>query len=224
VIAKWAMTLDGKLATRTGASRWISNESSRRRVHELRGRMDAILIGSQTALADDPLLTARPPGPRTPARVVLDTQARLPATSQLARTVGEAPVIIVTGPDADAERCRKLADLGVQIWAAPSAGPAGGVDLRWVLAEMGRRQWTNLLVEGGARTLGALRDADLIDEVHCFIASKLAGGAGAPSPLGGLGLEEMPEAMSLIAPAIEILDGDVYVQGRVRRGDRVGAA
>ena len=96
VHAKWAMSLDGKIATRTGDSQWISNETSRRRVHELRGRMDGILVGIGTALADDPLLTARPPGPRTACRVILDSKGRLPITSQLVRTAAQVPTLIVT--------------------------------------------------------------------------------------------------------------------------------
>src|SRR6202035_228409 len=103
VHAKWAMTLDGKIATRSGDSKWISNEASRRRVHSLRGRMDAILVGVGTALADDPLLTARPPGPRTAIRIVLDSQCRLPPTSALARTACEVPVLIAATTEAPAE-------------------------------------------------------------------------------------------------------------------------
>src|ERR1043165_4425203 len=95
VHAKWAMSLDGKIATRTGASRWISNKASQQRTHLLRGRMDAIIVGIGTALADDPLLTARPPGPRAPCRVVLDSRARLPLMSQLVRTAREVPTLVV---------------------------------------------------------------------------------------------------------------------------------
>src|SRR5262249_19006394 len=96
VIAKWAMTLDGRIAARTGDSKWIRNPASRQFVHELRGRVDAVIVGSGTALADDPQLTARPPGPRTAARVVLDRRGRLPLTSKLVRTAREVPVIVVT--------------------------------------------------------------------------------------------------------------------------------
>ncbi len=109
VIAKWAMTLDGKIATRTGASRWISGAQSRRAVHALRGRMDAIVVGRETALHDDPLLTARPPGPRTPLRIVLDTRASLRNDSQLVRTAHESPVLIAAGSEASAADCRRLA-------------------------------------------------------------------------------------------------------------------
>ncbi|MFO1091818.1 MAG: RibD family protein [Planctomycetaceae bacterium] len=107
VHAKWAMTLDGKLSTRTGDSKWISSEESRRIAHELRGRMDAIIVGIGTALADDPLLTARPPGPRVAMRVVLDSEARLPIDSQLVRTAArDAPVLVAVGPRATIDRCR----------------------------------------------------------------------------------------------------------------------
>ncbi len=106
--AKWAMTLDGKIATRTGDSQWISSDASRRVVHELRGRMDGILVGIGTALADDPLLTARPPGPRTATRVILDAQARLPLDCRLVRTAREVPTLIATTPAAPAETVAAL--------------------------------------------------------------------------------------------------------------------
>src|SRR6185369_6684662 len=115
VHAKWAMTLDGKIASRTGKSQWISNAASRAVVHQLRGRMDAIVVGIGTALADDPLLTARPAGPRVAARVVLDGQARLPVSSQLVATVAEAPVLVVTTSGAPAERSAALRSQGVDV-------------------------------------------------------------------------------------------------------------
>jgi len=111
VHAKWAMTLDGKIATRTGDSKWISNEASRHRVHALRGRMDAILVGIGTALADDPQLTARPPGPRTPARIVLDSHGRLPPTSLLAQTARTTPVLVVTAGGPEQGRAQELRGL-----------------------------------------------------------------------------------------------------------------
>ena len=180
VISKWAMTLDGRIATAAGESRWISNEVSRRRVHELRGRMDAILVGSGTARTDDPRLTARPPGPRTPLRVVLDSHGRLGADSQLVQTLEEAPLLVVVGPHAAAKEKQRLADLGVEVFACTS--PTATEQIDEVLEELGRRRLTNLLVEGGAGVLGAFYDAAAIDEVHAFIAPRIVGGAGAPGP------------------------------------------
>ena len=113
------MTLDGKIATRTGESRWISCKAARRIVHDLRGRVDAIVVGIGTALADDPLLTARPAGPRTAMRIVLDTRARLPLASQLVRTAGDVPVLVATGDEAPANDAAKLAGAGCEVVCCP---------------------------------------------------------------------------------------------------------
>ena len=213
VIAKWAMTLDGKLATRTGNSQWIGGEAARRRVHALRGRMDAILIGSGTARVDNPLLTARPPGPRVPVRIVVDSNASLSLESQLVRTARAAPVIVATSRHSDHEARHALEQAGVEV--LPLAGENHVERIEALLAELGRRQRTNVLVEGGSRLLGSLFDLRAIDEVHAFIAPKLVGGHLAPSPIAGAGLAQMAEAMRLQNSQVEIVDGDVYVTGRI---------
>jgi diaminohydroxyphosphoribosylaminopyrimidine deaminase/5-amino-6-(5-phosphoribosylamino)uracil reductase len=207
VHAKWAMSLDGKIATRTGDSRWISNEASRRRVHELRGRMDAIVVGIGTVLADDPLLTARPPGPRTPTRIVLDSHGRTPVTSQLVQTARETPTLIVVASPARLE----LSASGCEMLELP--GEAGGVALPALMSELGRRRMTNVLVEGGSSVLGACLDARAIDEVHVFIAPKLIGGAAARTPIGGRGVERIAEALSFARWKIEVIEGDLYLHG-----------
>ena len=226
VHAKWAMTLDGRIASRTGASQWISNALSRGRVHDLRGRMDAILVGVGTALADDPLLTARPPGPRTAMRVVLDSHARLPLDSQLVRTAREGRVLVATTEQAPSARRSSLAAEGVEVLVLPNTtragapergGPDGGrVDLQALLQALGARRMTNVLVEGGGGLLGALHDQRLIDEVHVFVAPRLLGGAAALSPVLGWGVDHPSVGLSLPQPVVEVLDGDVYVSGRVR--------
>jgi diaminohydroxyphosphoribosylaminopyrimidine deaminase/5-amino-6-(5-phosphoribosylamino)uracil reductase len=213
MIAKWAMSLDGHLATRTGDSKWISGEPSRAIVHRLRGRMDAILVGRGTVESDDPLLTARPPGPRTPARVVLDSAATLPLGSQLVRTVSEAPVIVATSTDAPAARCAALRRHGVEVWQSPAADR--NARLRDLIAELGRRQMTNVLVEGGSQILGELFHLQLIDEVHVFVAPKVIGG-GEVFPLPG-GVERIADSLRLIAPVIESVGIDAYIHGRVDR-------
>jgi diaminohydroxyphosphoribosylaminopyrimidine deaminase/5-amino-6-(5-phosphoribosylamino)uracil reductase len=209
VHAKWAMTLDGKLATRTGDSRWISNEQSRQRVHLLRGRMDAILVGIGTALADDPQLTARPPGPRIATRIILDAHARLPVTSTLARTAREVPVLIAVGEEAPADRLRALTNAGCEVLRLQAK--AGRVDPRALLAELGKRRLTNLLVEGGGQVLGSFFDAGAMDEMHVFIAPRLVGGAGAPTALAGIGVEKMAQAWLPGRFQSETLGGDLYV-------------
>jgi diaminohydroxyphosphoribosylaminopyrimidine deaminase/5-amino-6-(5-phosphoribosylamino)uracil reductase len=214
VHAKWAMTLDGKIATRTGDSHWISNEGSRRRVHTLRGRMDAILVGSGTVRADDPLLTARPPGPRTPVRVVLDSHGDLPAACQLLRTAREVPLLVATGPDITPAQRQTLLDAGAEVLPVPAT--TGRPDTLALLDELGRRRMTNILVEGGAVLLGSFRDARAIDEVHVFIAPILAGGAGAPTPMAGMGAERIGDALSLTECQVETIDGDAHLHGRIK--------
>lgn len=210
VHVKWAMTLDGRIAARTGASKWISNEASRDIVHELRGRMDAIIVGANTATVDDPLLTARPPGPRVPTRIVIDSQASLPLDSQLVRTADEADVIVATGRSPDTGNVAALRHAGVEVLTFAGAEH---VDLPALLRELGERQMTNVLVEGGGGLHGAIFDGQLADEVHVFVAPKIVGGAGAVSPVAGVGLDTIPR--DNLRGAVEWVDcdGDLYLHG-----------
>lgn len=217
VHGKWAMSLDGRIATRTGHSQWISNERSRQRVHELRGRMDAILVGRGTAVADDPLLTARPPGPRTPLRIVLDSTLQTPIDSRLIQTAREFPTLFATTSAADPIRREAFAALGVEVElfdaepvAAVETSSSPRVSIPALLSRLGERKLTNLLVEGGGAVLGAFHDAGLLDEYHVFVAPKIIGGATAKSPLGGIGTEQVM-ASGLTVVATESLDGDVYI-------------
>jgi diaminohydroxyphosphoribosylaminopyrimidine deaminase / 5-amino-6-(5-phosphoribosylamino)uracil reductase len=211
VHAKWAMTLDGKICTRTGDSGWISNESSRKVVHQLRGRMDAILVGIGTVLADDPQLTPRPSGPRTPTRIVLDSRCRMPLDSRLVRTAREVPTLIATTLEAEKDRQEELAARGCEVMRLPAV--AGRPDVMALLKELGRRRWTNLLVEGGSGVHGGFLDAGAIDEVHVFIAPCLVGGAGALGPVAGRGLDTIRESLRLNLSGVEVIDGDVYWHG-----------
>lgn len=214
VIAKWAMTLDGKLAAHTGDSRWISGEQSRTVVHQLRGRMDAVVVGRGTAKQDDPLLTARPSGPRMATRIVLDSQAVLSLDSQLVRTAADAPLLVVAAAYAPEGRCQALREAGIEVWQTPAAAVAASDRWSELLDELGRRRMTNILVEGGAQVLGALLDAREIDEVHAFIAPRLVGGHG-PSPIAGHGHATINEALTLVNPQVEQLGPDLYIHGRL---------
>jgi diaminohydroxyphosphoribosylaminopyrimidine deaminase/5-amino-6-(5-phosphoribosylamino)uracil reductase len=168
VIQKWAMTLDGKMATHLGDSKWISSETSRRQVHELRGRMDAVIVGGNTVRIDDPLLTARPPGTRVPVRIVISASGNLPNDCQLIRTAKESPVIVAT----TAEGANRLT-----AWVNAGAELLTIVSLPALFDELGRRRMTNVLVEGGAKLHAAITDAKLADEVLAFIAPIVVGDA-----------------------------------------------
>jgi len=206
VHAKWAMTLDGKICTRSGDSKWISGPEARGHVHALRGRMDAIIVGIGTVLADDPLLTARPAGPRVPARIILDSRGRLPAASRLAQTIAEAPVIVATLPDT-----LSVAGVGAELLPLPALAERPSVAA--LLDELGRRRMTNVLVEGGADVLGSFLDAAAIDEVHIFMAPLLAGGAEAKGPIRGRGAERLADALRLDEWSSERIGPDLYWHG-----------
>jgi len=217
VIAKWAMTLDGKIATRGGYSHWITSEAARQVGHHLRGRVDAILVGRGTAQLDDPLLTARleDAPPRKAIRIVVDSLARLASFSQLVRTAREHATLLAAGPDADEKDLRRLADAGVEV--LPFAAATHQERFEQLLEELGRRRITNLLVEGGSHLLGTLVDTRQIDEVHVFIAPKLFGGERALPAIGGKGVEQVAEGLSLSGMQAHNVGGDLYLTGRVRR-------
>jgi len=215
LIAKWAMSLDGRVATSVGESRWISSEVSREMVHRLRGRMDGILCGIGTALADDPLLTARPAGPRQPLRILLDSLARLPLESRLVRTARDVPLLVATGPAAPADRLRQLAAAGCEV--LQSAAADHRERLRELLVELGSRRLTNVLVEGGPSVLGSLADAQVIDEVWAFVAPTIIGGARSPSPIAGAGIASLASAASIEVEQTDHPGGDLFVRGIVRR-------
>jgi diaminohydroxyphosphoribosylaminopyrimidine deaminase / 5-amino-6-(5-phosphoribosylamino)uracil reductase len=219
VIAKWAMTLDGKLATRTGNSQWISSEASRAVVHQLRGRVDGVIVGSGTARADNPLLTARPIDladmKRVATRIIVDSSASLSPDSRLVQTASDVPLIVAVGDEATEDACKSLAASGAEILRC--GGATHEQRLGALLDELGRRRMTNILVEGGSTLLGSMFDSRAIDEVHVFIAPKFAGGEAAPSPVGGAGIERMASALKLADITIEELEGDVYVHGRIAK-------
>lgn len=212
--AKWAMTLDGKLATRAGLSQWISNELSRGIVHELRGRMDGIVVGVGTVLADDPLLTARPAGARVATRIILDSRCRTPLNSQLLQTVAESPVLIVTTRSAPPDRCDSLRAAGAEILQIESTGGNGRPGIVELAGELGRRRMTNVLIEGGSEVLGSFFDEQLTDEIHVFIAPKLVGGRDAVSAVGGRGLDSVPQFAQLQRIEVQRLNDDLYVHGQ----------
>lgn len=215
VTLKMAMTLDGKIATHTGDSRWISGEASRRYVHRLRDRHDAVMVGIGTARADDPQLTARVPGGRNPARVVVDPRGELPRDGYLARTAREIPTVVALGETADARARAELANLGVEIEVIPEC--EGRLELEILLRKLAGRDLHSVLCEGGAGLAGSLLDGGLVDEVVWFIAPKLVGGRDAAGPVGGAGVERMADAIHLERIRMRRFGDDMAIMGYVHR-------
>jgi diaminohydroxyphosphoribosylaminopyrimidine deaminase/5-amino-6-(5-phosphoribosylamino)uracil reductase len=219
----------------TTGTPWISGEASRAIVHQLRGRMDGVMVGRGTVEADDPLLTARLPGTKTATRIVVDSRATLSIESRLVISVGEAPVLLAVGAEAPQENIERLVAAGCEVivcgsaniehqsqslLAAELAPRSDGrthqpVSIPALLAELGRRRMTNVLVEGGGELLGSLFDAGAIDEVHVFIAPKLIGGAQAKLPIAGLGLEKVAAALPIGDLEVRHVGGDLYLRGRI---------
>ena len=212
VIAKWAMTLDGSIATASGDSQWISNEKSRKRVHDLRRRVDAVMVGIGTALADDPMLNPRPAGKRIVTRVIVDSAVRLPLDSKLVKTSNEFPTLIAVDGEQAKTQADKIAALeanGCQVWqSAPGQDP--DQRLLGLLKHLAGDGVTNLMVEGGGQILGALNDLAQIDEVHLFTGAKLLGGTNAQPPVAGTGPSLMNAATQMQLQQVERIENDVY--------------
>jgi diaminohydroxyphosphoribosylaminopyrimidine deaminase/5-amino-6-(5-phosphoribosylamino)uracil reductase len=215
VTVKYAMTLDGKIATRSGDSAWISGEGSRQRVHALRDVHDAILVGTGTLQHDDPRLTARLDDAEHPIRVVMDARTSAPLSANVFDTSVGADTILVTSDQADASKLRELEERGIETLTLP-CDERDRFSMEVVLRELARRGISNVLVEGGAHLLGSLFDQRLVDEVYAFVAPKLVGGEGALTAVAGGGLELMRDAIELEQVDIEVIDGrDVLVHGLV---------
>lgn len=209
VALKTATSLDGRIATRTGESQWITSELARRRGHKLRSLYDAIMVGTGTALADDPMLNCRLPGleDRSPVRIVVDGNLRLPLTSRLVATARDVPTWIVCREDADPIRLEGFVQAGVEpIRVAPDA--AGRPDLGVALEALGARGVTRLLVEGGGVLAAALLQAQLVDRFFWFRAPLVLGGDGLPA-IAGFGLEKLEEAAHLVRASAEEVGNDL---------------
>jgi diaminohydroxyphosphoribosylaminopyrimidine deaminase/5-amino-6-(5-phosphoribosylamino)uracil reductase len=210
VALKLAMSLDGETATAPGDSPWISGAESRTLVHRWRAESDAIAVGIGTALADDPLLTAREVDlPRQPTRVVFDSGARLPLDSQLLRTLDVSPVWVVVAPDAPSDRISALRDAGAEVLVASGDAPADRV--RSALSELGRREITSLFLEGGRTLAAAFVAAEQLDESRTFIAPVLLG-----RPAGGSSAATGSVRLSALSSTVERVGQDVLVQARFR--------
>jgi diaminohydroxyphosphoribosylaminopyrimidine deaminase / 5-amino-6-(5-phosphoribosylamino)uracil reductase len=213
VIAKAAASLDGKIATRTNDSRWITGDKARLWGHRLRHQVDAILVGVGTVVADDPQLTTRLPlgKGRDPIRIILDSRLRLPLTAQVLTRKSTAPTWIVCTNAAPPEKMAAIQALGAEIILAPSLD--NRVDLAALLPLLGQRRVQSLLVEGGAEVHGSFFAAGLVDKFHLFLAPKFIGGRQAPGILGGQGIDRLAEAPVARDLSIHHLDLDILISG-----------
>ncbi|SEO30547.1 bifunctional diaminohydroxyphosphoribosylaminopyrimidine deaminase/5-amino-6-(5-phosphoribosylamino)uracil reductase RibD [Propionispora vibrioides] len=215
-VLKTAITLDGKIATYTGHSKWITSERSREYVHGLRNMYDAILVGIGTVLADDPSLTTRlPGGGKNPIRVIVDSKGRIPLEAKLLCDC-EAPVIIAVGPEASAEKLAALQAKGAEVLTLPLVA-GRGVSLRHLFVELGQRNITSILVEGGAEVNASVLAENVVDKVHWFIAPKIIGGKTAPGPVGGLGLSDMAQATVLEDMQVKNIGKDILLTAYMQR-------
>jgi diaminohydroxyphosphoribosylaminopyrimidine deaminase / 5-amino-6-(5-phosphoribosylamino)uracil reductase len=216
VLLKAAATFDGRIADRTGESKWISGEASRRLVHRMRDRMDAVLVGIGTVLRDDPRLTARIPGGRDPFRVVLDSRLRIP---EKARLFGENPskVIVLTTDKASRAKADRIRKKGTEVWTLPAT--EAGVDLQAALMLLGSREITSLLVEGGRRVHGAFLDAGLANKIALFLAPRILGDPEAVGLFEGRGRRNLRDALPLRDMTVRRVGADLLIEGYLKAGD-----
>lgn len=209
---KLGMSLDGRIATRTGASRWITCPESRTRVHQLRTVHDAVMVGINTVIADDPRLTVRDVPGRSPVRIVIDSKLRMPTNSQLVSTARETPTCVITTEDASRAVAEALEDSGVAVIRVPATAE-GRCDMTLALKELAAREVVSVLCEGGAELAGSLLAAGLPDELHAFIAPVLLGPRGRPGAVDWAGAENPADAPRIDPPRWELCGSDAYVSG-----------
>jgi diaminohydroxyphosphoribosylaminopyrimidine deaminase/5-amino-6-(5-phosphoribosylamino)uracil reductase len=214
---KLALSLDGRIATRTGASRWVTGPEARARVHLLRSRCDAVLVGVGTVIADDPRLNVRHVEGPSPKRVVLDTKLRTPLESRIVTTAEELPTWIVCSHHAPVEAREALESRGVRVWPVEE-NASGRVDVVSALRLLAARGVVSLLVEGGAEIAGSFLAGELADELHAFLAPKLLGPRGRAGAVDWCGPAEPSEAPQLLEPTWELVGRDAYVHGRIAHG------
>lgn len=250
VALKYAMTADGKIATATGKSKWISCQESRDFVHQLRNKYSCIMAGIGTVLADDPLLTCRIPGGRNPTRIICDSSLRLPLDSQLVQSAADVPTIVACAepdclqdlnagasgvasqdqngaalPDCDFfEKEKALAKKGVQVIRCTSPSCGNRVDLCLLMKKLGELGLDSVLVEGGGALNFSLLKAGLVQRVYSFVAPKIFGGAAAPSPVGGEGVLEVADAFSLSQIDARKIGSDILIEYEVKQAKKAAAS
>ena len=217
VVMKYAMTLDGKIATKTGASKWITGESARKEVQHMRHQYMGIMAGIGTVLADDPMLNVRIPGLKSPVRIICDSGLRIPMDSQIVKTAKEYRTIVAYAGEHSWEGCKEaeekeeqLHTAGVETVSVPDAD--GRVDLRKLMEYLGKQGIDSVLLEGGGTLNDAALSAGIVNEICAFIAPKIFGGAGAKTPVSGIGVAHPAEAVKLTLRQMETIGDDLMLR------------
>lgn len=219
VVLKTAMSLDGKLATRSGDSQWITSEEARRYVHQMRNVYDAIVVGVKTVLRDNPMLTCRIEGGRNPVRIVVDSEGSTPLEARVFQNAvveGKNYLIIATTGKMSKEKIAAMTRAGAHVLVAPQ-DKNGKVDLQWLIQELGRRGITSVLVEGGGTFNAAALDAGIVDKMVSFIAPKIIGGKEAPTAVEGEGHASMKDVPELLDVSYKAIGKDIMVEGYFRQ-------
>ena len=211
IVMKYAMTMDGKIATKTGESKWITNESSRNYVQELRHQYSGIMVGINTVLADDPMLNVRIAGKRSPIRIICDSSLRIPVSSRLVRTAKEYPTVIAYA-HADNSRIAELEAFGLTL--IQCTGDNGQIDLNNLLKKLGEMKIDSILVEGGGELNDSFMRSNLVDEVKVFIAPKMFGGKTAYSPVSGMGVAHPADASVFKLYKTTLFEDDILIEYR----------
>jgi diaminohydroxyphosphoribosylaminopyrimidine deaminase/5-amino-6-(5-phosphoribosylamino)uracil reductase len=219
VTLKIAASLDGKVATRRGDSRWITSEVSRNYVHHLRQNADAVMVGIGTVLEDDPLLNVRIPQAkraRHPLRVIVDSRLRIPFTCQLVRTAGEYPTLVATTRAASTSKIRRLTEARLEIWVM-AKGARGGVNLKALMAKLARRGIVSVLLEGGPTLNSSALRERLVDRLLIFLAGKIIGGQKALSMVSGEGVRQIQDAQPVRILKVGRLGPDLLIEGAMAK-------
>lgn len=216
VILKTAMSLDGKIATVSGKSKWITSEDSRKIVHQVRDEVDAILVGIGTVFHDDPSLTTRLPNGEghDPVRIILDSRARIPLDARVLHLDSSAKTIVVTTSQASQEKMDQLKQYA-EILVVPEQD--GRIDLQALMLKLGEMEVTSILIEGGAEVNASALKSGIVDKAMVFIAPKFIGGREAPGPIGGSGIDELTESVSLTDISLKKIGEDILIMGIPQR-------
>ena len=214
VALKYAMTADGRIATVTGASKWITGEAAREHVQKLRNRYASILVGINTVLSDNPMLNCRLPGGVDPLRIVLDSSLRIPLESQLVQTAREIPLMVVCGK-APVEKKAQLEKLGAEVLIL--SGAEGRPDLAALVAELVKRGIDSLLIEGGSQVHYSALKAGIVNHIYSYVAPKIFGGEKALGPVSGAGAEQVADAFQLCRSGTQILGDDILIEYEVSK-------